>query len=84
MVSLNRAVAVAKVHGPAAGLDVLSELESDSRMARHHRLFATRAYLLELSGDDDAAAAGYREAARRAASLPERRHLAAQAARLER
>jgi predicted RNA polymerase sigma factor len=80
--TLNRAVAVAMVHGHAAGLDLLTRLESDKRMAGHHRLLATRAHLHELAGDHAAAAASYREAARRATSLPERRHLTSQAARL--
>lgn len=80
--TLNRAVAVAMVHGPSAGLDVLATLESDQRMATHHRLLATRARLQELAGDRAAAAASYRDAARRATSRPERRHLTAQAARL--
>ena len=65
------------VHGPEAGLRVLAELATDKRMARHHRLLAARAYLRDL------AAADYLEAARRATSLPERRYLAVQAARLE-
>jgi RNA polymerase sigma factor (sigma-70 family) len=82
MVTLNRATAVAMVHGPAAALDLLAALESDNRIARHHRLFATRAHLLELAGDHIAAAADYLEAARRATSLSERRHLTARAARL--
>jgi RNA polymerase sigma factor (sigma-70 family) len=82
MVTLNRAVALAMVHGPAAGLELVAELSSDGRMARHHRLLATRAHLRELAGERDAAAADYRDAARRATSLPERRHLAARAARL--
>ena len=82
VVSLNRAVAVAMVDGPAAGLDLLRALESDQRLAGHHRLYATRAHLLEMTGDGPAAAAGYREAARRTTSLPERRYLAGLAARL--
>ncbi|GAA1311267.1 RNA polymerase sigma24 factor [Planotetraspora silvatica] len=82
MVTLNRAVAVAKVRGPAAGLYLLAQLESDHRMARHHRLLATRAHLLELAGEYSAAAASYQEAARRATTLPERRHLIARATRL--
>jgi predicted RNA polymerase sigma factor len=82
MVSLNRAVAVAMVAGPAAGLDLLRELESDRRLAGHHRLHATRAHLLEMSGAVPEAVAGYREAARRTTSLPERRYLAGRAARL--
>ncbi|MFJ8547038.1 RNA polymerase sigma factor [Streptomyces sp. NPDC093586] len=83
MVSLNRAVAVAMVHGPAAGLDLVRALEADNRMARHHRLLATRAHLLELLGEHGSAAASYREAARRATSTPERRHLSTRAHRLE-
>jgi predicted RNA polymerase sigma factor len=82
VVSLNRAVAVAMVDGPAAGLDLLRALESDQRLAGHHRLHATRAHLLEMAGDGPAATASYREAARRTTSLPERRYLAERAARL--
>nr|BFD87521.1 sigma factor-like helix-turn-helix DNA-binding protein [Streptomyces sp. Xyl84] len=82
VVTLNRAVAVAMVHGPAAGLGLLATLRSDKRTARHHRLLATEAHLMELLGRHDAAADAYREAARRATSAPERRHLAARAARL--
>jgi RNA polymerase sigma factor (sigma-70 family) len=80
--ALNRAVAVAEVRGPAAGLDELAALESDQRMKDHHRLLAVRAHLLELTGDRAGAAACYRDAARRATSRPERQHLASQAARL--
>jgi RNA polymerase sigma factor (sigma-70 family) len=84
MVSLNRTVALAMVAGPAAGLGLLRGLESDRRLAGHHRLLATRAHLLEMSGDLPAAAAGYREAAGRTTSVPERRYLAGRAARLTR
>ena len=82
--ALNRAVAVAMVRGPEAALEVITALEADKRMARHHRLIATRAHLRELAGDSDAAAADYLDAARRATGLPERRYLALQAARLTR
>ncbi|WP_037861806.1 RNA polymerase sigma factor [Streptomyces sp. NRRL S-340] len=82
VVTLNRVVALAMVYGPAAGLDLLATLRSDKRMARHHRLLATTAHLMEMLGRHDAAADAYREAARRATSAPERRHLAARAARL--
>ncbi|MFD3534308.1 RNA polymerase sigma factor [Streptomyces sp. NPDC058664] len=82
MITLNRAVAVAMVHGPGAGLALLDELAEDRRTARHHRLLATRAHLLELLGDKEAAAAAYREAARRTTSAPERRHLTERARRL--
>jgi len=82
MVSLNRAVAVAMVAGPDAGLDLLAALESDRRLAGHHRLHATKAHLLEMAGDASGAVASYREAARWTTSVPERRYLLARAARL--
>ena len=72
------------VHGPDAGLEIIAALEADKRMARHHRLLAARAHLHELAGDTGAAAADYLDAARRATSLPERRYLTLQAARLTR
>ncbi|MER7076566.1 RNA polymerase sigma factor, sigma-70 family [Saccharopolyspora kobensis] len=84
VVTLNRAVAVAEVHGPATALELLETLESDKRTARHHRLLATRAHLLERLGQDEAAAETYREAARRTTSAPERRYLTDQAKRLGR
>ncbi|MFE7526611.1 RNA polymerase sigma factor [Kitasatospora sp. NPDC057542] len=85
MVALNRAVAVAMVYGPAAGLGLVAELAADKRLARHHRLLAVRAHLLDRLGTDPAGAAhAYREAAARTASAPERRHLVARAQRVER
>jgi len=81
--ALNRAVAVGMVHGPEAGLRVVQDLATDKRLARHHRLLATRAFLRELAGQTRAAAADYLAAARLATGRPERRYLAARAARLE-
>jgi len=82
MTTLSRAVAVAMVHGPEAGLELVASLESDGRMARNHRLLATRAHLRELAGDRDGAVSDYREAARRTASVPERRYLTGRAGAL--
>jgi predicted RNA polymerase sigma factor len=82
MVTLNRAVAVAKVQGPAAGLALLDALSADARVSASHHLMPVRAHLLEMAGDHHAAQAGYRQAARQATSEPERRHLLARAARL--
>jgi predicted RNA polymerase sigma factor len=82
MVSLNRAVAVAEVRGPEAGLELLASLETDRRLRGHHRLEAVRAHLLERAGDLDAARESYRAAARLTTSVPERRYLEAQAARV--
>jgi len=82
MVTLNRAIAVAMTDGPAAGLELLRALGEDRRMAEHYRLAAVRAHLLEMAGDTSAARDAYELAARRTASLPEQRYLAARAARL--
>jgi len=81
MVTLNRAVAVAMVQGPQAGLDLLRTLDDDC-IAEHHRLHAVRAHLLEMAGDRAAARSSYQAAARRTTSLPEQRYLQARAARL--
>jgi RNA polymerase sigma factor (sigma-70 family) len=80
MVTLNRAVAVAMVDGPAAGLALLEGL--DERLAGHHRLDAVRAHLLEMEGDREAAIAHYRTAAGRTTSVAERDYLLTRAARL--
>ncbi len=82
VVTLNRAVAVARVHGSRAGLAIVGTLDNDERMAHNHRLEAVRAHLLERAGDIEAARKSYELAARMTASLPERRYLALRAARL--
>jgi RNA polymerase sigma factor (sigma-70 family) len=80
MVALNRAIAAAMVHGPAAGLKLLEPL--DEPLAGHYRLDAVRAHLFEMAGDTQAAMAHYRAAAARTTSIPEQRYLTTQAARL--
>jgi RNA polymerase sigma factor (sigma-70 family) len=82
MVTLNEAVAMAMVHGPQAGLDMLAPLDADPRTARHHRLAAVRGHLLEMAGDEAGARESYRKAAKATTSLPERRYLEARAAAL--
>jgi RNA polymerase sigma factor (sigma-70 family) len=84
VVTLNRAVAVAMVDGPRAGLALLGTLDDDQRMANTHRLEGVRAHLLEMAGDVEGARASYRLAAKKTASLPEQRYLALRAARLGR
>jgi predicted RNA polymerase sigma factor len=84
VVTLNRAVALAVVHGPAAGLAVLDRLADDPRLARGHRLHAVRGHLLEEAGELEAAARAYDEAAGRATNVAERDHLRMRAARLGR
>ncbi|TQK45539.1 RNA polymerase ECF family sigma subunit [Streptomyces sp. SLBN-118] len=80
MAELGRAVAVAMVHGPRAGLAEVAGLED--RLAGHHRLDAVRAHLLEKAGDAEGARAAYQLAARRTLSVPETRYLQMRAARL--
>ncbi|MBO3737550.1 RNA polymerase sigma factor [Actinoplanes flavus] len=84
MVTLNRAIALAEIDGPAAGLALLATLDGDDRMAGHHRLLSVRAHLLERSGDRAAAHDCYRRAAKATASLAEQRHLESRARRLRR
>ena len=83
VVTLSRAVALAMVHGPTAGLTLLGTLDTDDRMAHHHRLEAVRAHLLEQAGDTTAARDSYLRAARMTANLPEQRYLELRAARLD-
>ncbi|HEY8597863.1 MAG TPA: DUF6596 domain-containing protein [Thermomicrobiales bacterium] len=82
IVTLNHAVAVAMVRGPAAGLELLAALDAEGQLVGNHRLDAVRAHLLELAGDNAAARDSYRAAARRTTSLPEQRYLETRAARL--
>jgi RNA polymerase sigma factor (sigma-70 family) len=82
MVTLNHAIALAMVQGPEGGLRRLETLDTDPRLAGHHRLDAVRAHLLEMAGDRDGAIAHYLKAAARTASIPERNYLNTRAARL--
>ena len=82
MVALNYAIAAAMVHGPAKGLELLKELDDDSRLRGHYRLDAVRAHLLEMSGDRENAIRHYRIAAGRTTSIPEQNYLMTQASRL--
>jgi RNA polymerase sigma factor (sigma-70 family) len=79
VVTLNRAVAAAMVHGPAAGLELLEPL--DAKLRSGYRLDAVRGHLHEMLGETEQAAEHFRRAARLTTSLPEQRYLAAKAAR---
>jgi RNA polymerase sigma-70 factor (ECF subfamily) len=80
VVRLNRAVAVAEVDGPLAGLRLLEGL--DPVAVPGHRLPATRAALLVRAGRLDAARTAYDEAIGRCRNLAERAHLLERRARL--
>ena len=72
VVALNRAIALAEVAGPAAGLDAVDRLD----LAEYHLYHATRADLLRRLGREDEARAAYDEAIARAENTTERAFLA--------
>jgi RNA polymerase sigma factor (sigma-70 family) len=76
---LNRAVALAMVDGPEAGLAELALLEP----GLGHRLDAVRGHLLERAGAYERARTAYESAAAATLSLPEQRYLRERAARLK-
>ena len=82
VVTLNRAVALARVDGPRAGLALIGTLDGDDRIATSHRLDAVRAHLLEGVGEFAAAGEAYTRAARAALNRQEQAYLLAQAARV--
>jgi RNA polymerase sigma factor (sigma-70 family) len=82
VVTLNRAVALAMVEGPRAGLALIGTLDEEGRLANSHRLEAVRAHLLERAGELAAARESYLRAARMTASVPEQRYLSVRAASL--
>jgi RNA polymerase sigma-70 factor (ECF subfamily) len=77
VVALNRAVAIARAEGAAAGLRELDGLERDDRQGgeldRYHLFHAARGRLLEELGRPEEAAAAYRRALECPASGPDRR-----------
>lgn len=77
IIRLGRAVAIGEADGPSAGLAALRTVDED--VPRYH---AARAYLHVQSGEMDAAAVEYAEAARRATSALEQQHLLRQAERV--
>ena len=71
VVEMNRAVAVAEIDGPEAGLAILDRLDLD-----HYRYFhSTRADLLRRAGQPGAASHAYRRALDLAQTEPEQRFL---------
>ncbi len=76
VVRLNRAVAVAEVEGPRAGLALLADL--DDVLPDNHRVAAVRAELARRDGDMELARASYRTAIGLCANDVERAHLNAQ------
>ncbi len=83
VVALNHAVAVGMAEGPRAGLELLHDLEDDTRINSDRRLHAVRAHLLEMDGDHVGALEAYEAAARAATNLQQQRYLNRQISRLE-
>ncbi len=82
VVTLNRAVAVAMVEGPAEALRLVDSVAGDPAFRRSHRVPAVRGHLFELSGRLVEAHEAYTAAARLATSIPEQRYLHRRAAAL--
>ncbi len=80
VVALNRAVAVAEVHGPAAGLAEVDALAGDGRLAGYRYLPAVRADLLRRLGRTAQAAAAYEQAIALTGNDAERAFLAGRVA----
>ena len=80
VVRINRAVAVAETSGPAAGLELLRDL--DGVLGHNHRLAAVRADLARRAGQLDLARASYRTAIRLCPNDVERDFLDARLASL--
>ena len=60
--AINRAIAVAETHGPAAGLAALDKVADDGRLAEYQPYWAARAGLLARADDVAAADAAYQRA----------------------
>jgi RNA polymerase sigma-70 factor, ECF subfamily len=75
VVALNRAVAVAKVHGPAKALVEIAALEKERKLRDYYLLLAVRGHLLLELGRPVEAAHHFRLALERPCSEPERRFL---------
>jgi RNA polymerase sigma factor (sigma-70 family) len=81
LVTLNRAVAVAMVHGVQAGLEELAKAEAGGRLgAQAYRAHAVRGHLLERSGEREAAAREFEAAANATGNPAERDYLERKAA----
>ena len=75
VVELNRAVAVAKVHGAAEAMTAIAPLEKDPKLRDYYLLLAVRGHLLLELGRRAEAAGSFRAALECHCSEPERRFL---------
>ena len=75
VVELNRAIALAMVEGPTAGIRAIEGIQEHPVLARYYLLPAALGALCLRAGDAGRAADYYREALKRPSSTPERRFL---------
>jgi predicted RNA polymerase sigma factor len=80
VIELNRAMAVSRAEGPAAGLALLDALGNHPELVRYHLLPAARAELLEALGRRDEARADFERAASLTRNARQRARLEARAA----
>jgi predicted RNA polymerase sigma factor len=59
VVALNRALAIAELHGAAAGLDAMPDPKADARLSEYQPYWAARAELLAKTGANDEARHAY-------------------------
>jgi predicted RNA polymerase sigma factor len=59
VVAINRALAIAELHGASAGLDAISDLAADARLAEYQPYWAARAELLSRTSAQDEAHSAY-------------------------
>jgi RNA polymerase sigma factor (sigma-70 family) len=79
VIELNRAVAISRAHGPAAGLALLDALREEPSLATYHLLPSARADLLERLGRFEEAREAFERAATLASNIRQRERLEARA-----
>lgn len=75
VIALNRAVAVAYLHGPQAGLEAIAAIEPRDRLEKHYLLHAVEGELYWRLKDHESAAASFRRALQLAHVGPEQMYL---------
>jgi RNA polymerase sigma-70 factor (ECF subfamily) len=83
VVALNRAVAVARVHGAVAGLKALDSMPQSATLENHHLRHAVAGQLWFEAGDRVKAAASFRRAADLATTVAEKNFLARRVTEIE-
>ena len=83
IVALNRAVALAHVHGPQAGLDAIAAIPKRDRVETHHLLHAVTAELHSRMNNHAAAAESFRKALTLVQVGPEQTYLRRMLERVE-